>query len=285
MKTVLGLLARAPAFLLANWQALAVAAVAGWFGLQILGLKAENAGLRKEVGELEERLGRTVDVVTKAELDAALKVVGQEIATQVEGLHETIKAVPRGKDIIFIRDTSRPGLPGKPGVPGPPGKPGTPLIPPTDQPKAREEAIERILAWFDLGTLVNCDTAGIPPSTVEFLRQPGGRILSTAPCVFRINDELRLREVPPPTPVRSPWKGLAAYHVAGGGWGLGVGYTLASLWKLDLDAVALASLTRRLYLGPGASVRATETLSLGAAYTYGLTERTWTLWGYVGVRF
>jgi hypothetical protein len=57
-------------------------------------------------------------------------------------------------------------------------------------------ATERIVAHFVPGSLLNCDTVGLEPNAVELLRGPTGRLLSTAPCVWRVQDQVRLQDRP-----------------------------------------------------------------------------------------
>lgn len=79
---------------------------------------------------------------------------------------------------------------GSPGSPGAPGTPGTPLIPPAEQPAARAAAIEAVKVHFDPGTLI-CATP--EKDVVELLRDPAGKLSSTAPCVWKVADQVTLR--------------------------------------------------------------------------------------------
>lgn len=277
------------ALLRGNWKvaliALAVVAILGFIG----NLQLTIARQGRQIGDLRADLSRAVPTISKEDA-AALRAGVASVKRDLEGAREEIRRLegrPGTERIIERRGPAgSPGTPGAPGPPGPAGTPGTPLVLPERAPAERERATERILAFFDEGSLVGCQGPGIPPLTVELLRDPTGRLLSTAPCVWKINDQVfRDPILPPPIARPSPWKGIAAYQVMGGGWGLGVGYTIASVWRVDLDAVALASLPRNLYLGPGVAFRTTERLSLGAAYTYGFTERSPIIWGYLGVRW
>lgn len=267
------------------WKSALVGAVVlatlGLLGSQQLTIARQG----RQIGDLRADLSRAVPTISKEDAAALLAGVAS-VKRDLEGAREEIRRLegrPGTERIIERRGPA--GSPGTPGPSGPAGTPGTPLVTPERAPGERERATERILAFFDEGSLVGCQGPGIPPLTVELLRDPTGRLLSTAPCVWKLNDQVFRDPLPPPAARPSPWKSLAAYQVTGGGWGLGVGYTFASVWKVDLDAVALASLSRQLYLGPGVAFRTTERLSLGAAYTYGFTERSPIIWGYLGVRW
>lgn len=267
--------------------AIAVFAILGFIG----NLQLTIARQGRQIGELQRELASTVKAVTQEDLDALAKSVDGSLTREIGTVKETLRLLesrqPGTRTVErIIERRGPPGPAGPTGSPGAPGKPGTPIIPPEQQPAARREAIEKVYLTFDDGHLLDCATPTLGnPNVVELLRAPTGGLFSTSPCLGRIADTFTLQEAKPLAPVPSRWKGLAAYRVSGGGWGLGVGYTLASVWKVDLDAVVLASLSQQFYLGPGASFRATVTISLGAAYTYGFTERTDILWTYAGVRW
>ncbi|MDR7497926.1 MAG: hypothetical protein QN174_13330 [Armatimonadota bacterium] len=269
---------------------------------------------RTEIAELRQEIGRRVPVVTPQDLDALRSTVSGELTRAVGDLRETVRllAARPGETRIdrVIERTGPPGPPGPPGTPGrpgepgdpgspggagppgPPGRPGTPgppdatptgpLIPEAQAPQAREWATERILAHFVPGSLLNCDAVGLEPNTVEFLRDPAGRLASTAPCVWRVTDQVRLQE-PPPVPAirREPLLAFRPYlalgHVAGAPEA-GFGVELMHLGRLsfggDLRVARFLdgqTATLGLYHAvAGASYQLTGALRVQIGYAYSL---------------
>lgn len=206
---------------LANWKvgvaALLVLSVVGYVGAQ-----------NRQIAALHRELGTMVKVIEQRDLER-LKERG-ELVTELNGLRETLRLLasrpgetrieriierqtgpigPPGSPGIPGRpgETVRgpvgsPGVPGNPGAPGQPGQPGTPLIPPGDAPAARTAAIERINVYFDPGTLL-CATP--EKDVVELLRDPQGRLSSTAPCVWKVSDQVTLRTPPTTAALTLPY--------------------------------------------------------------------------------
>lgn len=113
-----------------------------------------------------------------------------------------------------------------------------PIIPEADAAKARAAANEQILVHFVPGSLLNCDTVGLDPGTVELLRDPKGAMGSTAPCVWRVTDRVRL-ETPPAVAPRPSLFALRPYLAGGyldGGLEGGLGADLLHLGKWSLGA-------------------------------------------------
>lgn len=204
-------------------------------GLVVLRQARDLADFRKTIEEKNKELERRIPAVSAEDL-AQLRATNAAIVRQLETMTERISIIgtrPGGVTVIERTSEARPipgpaGSPGAPGAPGKdgvgvPGAPGTPgaspqltgpLIPPSAAPAARERATERILADFVPGTLLNCQTVGLEPNRVEFLRAPDGNLASTAPCVYRVTDQVRLVTPPPVPGLTFPrWEGrlLAGY--------------------------------------------------------------------------
>lgn len=230
---------------LIGWPALIVVIVVviggllgGLFGgLVILRQARELADLRRTMEAERKEAATKTKTITQDDMEKLLRERDAVIERQFATFGEVLKVIassnrPGGPIVIERTTTVPPGAPGAPGAPGKDGlgrdgKDGTsgrdgtpgstapgapiptgPMIPPADAPAAREAAIERIIASFVPGSLLNCDTVGLEPNDVEFLRSPDGRLLSTAKCVWRIRDQIKLT---PPAPVTGPtvarWEG------------------------------------------------------------------------------
>lgn len=212
--------------------------------------------LRAGIADRDRQLATRVSVITQEDLATLEKRVGDKIERVVGNVTERLEIMEKTPTRTVVSRTVErtgppgpPGVPGKPGeairgpagLPGQPGAPaappalGTPLIPVPDQPRAREQATERIYQHFDPGTLVNCPTPGVPPDVVELIRYPDGRLLSTAPCIWRISDTVVLRPSPPPAARRvfqiKPYIGLGYIDR---GLELGVGADLLHLGDASL---------------------------------------------------
>jgi hypothetical protein len=195
---------------------------------------AQIAALTKTIGAQGKEIETRVRAITQEDLER-LRTRDEVITRQIDTMIETVKILgttvssrPGGGGTTIIEREVRaapapnpqPGAPGAPGKdgrdgsagtagsPGAPGSPATPsappsgpLIPPAAADAARAVATERILADFAPGSLLNCDAVGLTPNTVEFLRSPDGRLASTAPCVWRVRDQIRLERPATPAPI------------------------------------------------------------------------------------
>lgn len=279
-----------------TWAAgIALTFILGFVGRQQLTI-SNQAG---RINTLEKRIERTVDVVTKDDLAALRASVTGTINRDLGNFREELGLM----GTILRRVVERPagpagpagppGTPGQPGAPGTSGTPGTPgqpgrdgtgrpMISPEEADAARLAALERMLLTLDQGTLVNCDTAGLPPSTLEVLRDPTGRWLSTASCVGRIETTTRL---PPPAAKLdlgpSRWKILAGVSSTRA-FDYGLGYEWVRVWNFSLDAAALF---KSQSLGPGLSYRVAENWTVGPYYLYSVQGQEWRPWLLVGHRF
>lgn len=221
-------------------------------GRQINELLEANKKLNEEISR------RPIQAITAEDLSRLLAARDEVITRRFETMTETVRILanrPGGVTVIERTTQATPPLvPGAPGAPGrdgkdardgkdgkdgqsgTPGQPGAgpaiprgPLITPADAPKAREAAVERMLVDFVPGSLLGCDTVGLEPNQVEILRSPAGTVASTAACVWRIRDQIRLE---PPKPLVIPlvkWEG----RLLGG-------------WDSTLHGIAGARLTRNL---------------------------------------
>lgn len=241
-------------WILANWRI----AAAGFLILAVVGYVGAQ---QRRITALERQLATRVPVITEADLER-LKRTNEDLVRELGSVRETIRLLAARPGETRIEriiertgppgragtpgpgglpgragEVGRPGSPGAPGSEGPRGVPGTPLIPVPEQPKAREQAIERIVVHFDSGTLVGCPTLGLPSDVVELLRDPLGRLSSTAPCVWRISDQVSLREVPRAVRQRlfeiRPYIGLG--WIAGGAE-VGVGADVLHVGDVSLGA-------------------------------------------------
>lgn len=263
-----------------TWAAgIALTLILAFVGRQQLTI-SHQAG---RINTLEKRIERTVDVVTKEDLAALNASLTGRLSRTFDTFREELSLMGR----VLTRVVERPGTPGPVGPPGTPGQPGRdgtgrPMIAPEDADAARRAALERMLLTLDAGTLVNCDTAGLPPSTLEVLRDPTGRWLSTASCVGRIETMTRLS--PPAAAlasVPSRWKILAGVSSART-FDYGLGYEWVRVWNFSLDAAALF---KSQSLGAGISYRFAENWTVGPYYLYSAQGKEWQPWLLVGHRF
>ena len=209
-------------------------------GLVVLRQARELSDLRRTIENERQEAATRAKVITQEDMERLIRDNNAVIERRFDAFTESLRVIattanrPGAPGPIVIERTvtvppgtagapgkdGTPGAPGTPGTPGQPGQPGAvaprtgPLIPEGDAPRARAEATERILADFVPGSLLACDTVGLEPNQVEFLRDPTGRLASTARCVWRIRDQVR---VTPQAPVTGPtfprWEGrlLAGY--------------------------------------------------------------------------
>lgn len=189
------------------WKlALVVAALAVLLG-RLGYVEAQNVQLR-------ERLATTVQVITAKDL-ALLQAQGT-ITRQQQNYQEVLTLLRQG---VIERTTTRAPVPAPTSPATPPNRPTTApqpspgtrtpplppptgaLIPPAQAAAARGAASEAILVHFDAGHLIDCTAQDVPQDAVELLRDNDGVLLSTAPCVPRIDDTIHL---PPPVVEKPP---------------------------------------------------------------------------------
>jgi len=186
----------------------------------------------RQIADLGKKLEATVQVIDQRDLQRLKELTilqGQNAAlvSEVAGVRDTMRVLasvrPGETRVERITERISSGVPGPPGTsgtavagaagrdgrdgtagtPGAAGStPGTgpptgPIITPAEAPAAREKALEQIIVDFVPGSLLNCDTVGLEPNQVELLRDPTGRLASTAKCVFRVTDRIRLQAPPP----------------------------------------------------------------------------------------
>lgn len=261
--------------------------------VQIAGLRGDNAGLRRE-------LSNTVRVLSDKDRDTLGRV--ESIARDVAVFGNTVREELRlqGDFLTRIVSTAPPsgpaGPPGPPGTPGASGQPGTPgasggpgapagpMIPPARAEEARRQARERLLAYLTPGSLPGCPSPGLEADRLEFLRDPEGRWLSTAPCVWRLDNEARL----PPRPelVREPsrWKLAAGMDLSAGTFGAGVAYEWLRVPFLPLTFDGVLIGTPGVRLGAGVSWALTPSLTLGPAYLWDFSRGAPELWAILALR-
>ncbi|HWO88149.1 MAG TPA: hypothetical protein VNL98_03245 [Gemmatimonadales bacterium] len=121
----------------------------------------------------------------------------------------------------------------------------------------------------------------MPKDAVEFLRDRTGRLLSTAPCVWKVEDEFYPEEQGVLAPAPSRWK-LAAGYSLSGTVDYGVAYELVRLEPWSLDGVALVQ-TRSI--GAGVARKITANVTVGPALLYSIRDREWALWVVFAGRF
>lgn len=230
-------------------------------GLRLLRQERDLADFRLKIEAQNKELERRIPAISPEDL-ARLRANDEAIVRTLETMKESIRIVatrPGGVTVIERVSEAKPvpPIPGPPGVPGAPGKdgvgapgapgaPGTPapqltgpLIPPSAAPAARERATERILADFVPGSLLNCQTVGLEPNRVEFLRAPDGNLASTAPCVYRVTDQVKLITPPPVQGLTfARWEGrlLGGYEttlqwIVGGR----LTYNLDRTWAIEVE--------------------------------------------------
>lgn len=245
-----------------NWKISAgtviVLAVLGYVG----NLQLTIARQGRQIGELRADLSRAVPAISREDAEALLRGVAS-VKRDLEGAREEIRKLEGRPG--FVREivrTGPPGQPGRPGLPGRAGTPGTPLILPERAERERERATERILAFFDEGSLIGCQGPGLPPLTVELLRDPTGRLLSTAPCVWRINDEVFRDQILPPRQRLFSFEPYISMGWISGGAELGVGADLlhAGPWSVG------AALWVARWAPPASAFACLCHASLGASY-------------------
>lgn len=206
-------------------------------GLTILRQARELADLRSDMDKERKEAATKTKAITQEDMERLIRDNNAVIERQFASFSEVLKVIaasnrPGGPIIVERTVTAAAGAAGAPGAPGAAGKDGLgrdgkdgssgrdgtagtpgatptgPIIPPTAAAAAREAAIERVLIDFVPGSLLNCDTVGLEANQVELLRDPTGRLGSTARCVFRIRDQVKLT---PPAPVTGPtfarWEG------------------------------------------------------------------------------
>lgn len=207
-------------------------------GLTILRQARDLAALRQTIADERKEAATKTKAITQEDMERLLRDRDAVIERQFSAFSEVLKVIassnrPGGPIIVERTVTASPGTAGVPGAagkdgsagrdgkdgvsgrdgapgaaPSPTTPPSGPLISPSDAPKAREAAIERVLLDFVPGSLMNCETVGLEPNTVELLRDPTGRLASTARCVWRVRDQVKLT---PPVPVAGPtfprWEG------------------------------------------------------------------------------
>jgi hypothetical protein len=156
-------------------------------------LQGQNAALVSEVAGVRDTL-RILASVRPGE--TRVERITERISTGVPGPAGSAGAPGSGAPGRDGREGTA-GAPGAPGSTPPTGPPVGPIIPPADAPAAREKALEQIIVDFVPGSLLNCDTVGLEPNQVELLRDPTGRLASTARCVYRVTDRIRLQAPPP----------------------------------------------------------------------------------------
>lgn len=270
--------------LVAAVLAAAALAYVGWLNLEVARLRREAA--------------RRVPFVTAEDFDRAMTDLRGEFTRQVRGLRETIGRLPGGG--VFRRvevppsaERSGGGSPSS-GGPGPrtggpasppeppagPAPPAGPLIPESEAPAARRFASERIVVHFRPGTLLGCSVSGVPDGAVEFLRDRTGRLLSTAPCVWKVEDEFYPEPQVTAAPDASRWKIAAGWSKLGAD--VGVAYEVVRLPPWSLDAVALV---RTQSVGAGVARQITANATTGVALLYSAKAGEWQPWVVVGWRF
>lgn len=183
-------------------------------------LQGENAALVREVAGVRDTL-RILASVKPGE--TRIERVTERIATGPPGPPGTPGTSVAGRD-------GRDGTAGTAGAPGASGTPGAappsgPIITEAEAPAARERASEQIFVDFTRGSLLNCATIGLEADRVELLRDPTtGRLASTAPCVYRVTDRLRLQAPPAVATVAVARWARRVY----GGWGTADGSILGA---------------------------------------------------------
>lgn len=256
--------------------------------------------LRRDNARLRERTATSVQVMSPDQVRRLVKEETGQIVTEIGGLKETLF---RFQDEFGRRSFGRtvegkPGPVGSQGPPGPPGKPAVPvpgvpdtsapppgpakpLVPAEETPKAREEATERAYLFFRPGSLLDCD-AGFGPNVVELLRRPGGALVSTASCVWRITDVFNLPDVQ----VRvapSRWKVTLGFDLSERKVGAGVAYEAVRFWRLSLDAVVIG--TPSFHAGVGLSYEVVKDWTTGPALLYDVNRSQFEPWWLVARRF
>jgi len=270
--------------------AVALAGYIGW-------LRRDNARLRQE-------RAASVQVMSPDQVRRLVREETGQIVTELGGLRETLF---RFQDEFGRRSFGRivegkqgpPGPTGAQGPPGPLGRPAVPvpgapdtstpppgpakpLVPAEEAPRARAQAAERIYLHFRPGSLLNCD-AGFGPDVVELLRQPGGALVSTAPCVWRITDVVTPPQVSVPAPAPSRWKLTVGLDLSARTFGAGVAYEAVRFWRLSVDAVAIG--TPSAHLGAGLSYEVSRDWTTGPALLYDVHRGQAEWWWLIGRRF
>lgn len=238
-------------------------------GLTILRQARELADLRHTMEAERKEAATKTKAITQEDMEKLLRDRDAVIERQFATFGEILKVIGNrssapGAPIIIERTVTAAagaaGAPGAPGTPGvavagrdgrdgnsPPPVPGAPapalpsgpIIPQADAPTAREAAIERVVLDFVPGSLLNCETVGLEANQVELLRDPTGRLASTARCIWRVRDQVKLT---PPAPVAGPtfarWegRGLAGWDsTLHGIAGLRLTHNLDRTWGIELE--------------------------------------------------
>ena len=235
--------------------------IAGFVIIAILGyigvLHATIASTRAEFDKFKKENEGKIAAVTPADLQRLRNDLGTDIDRTLGGVRERVRLLEDRPQRTVVertveRQTGPAGAAGRPGesirgpagTPGPTGRdgapgatpvaPGTPLIPPAEQPVARQQAIEKIYLHFDPGTLVNCQAPTLDPDVVELLRDPTGRLSSTAPCIWRIADTVTLRQAPVSTQRLFAIRPYVGAGYVAGLWEAGIGADVLHLGAVSL---------------------------------------------------
>jgi len=235
-------------------------------GLIVLRQARDLAGLRETIVKEREEAATRTKAITQEDLARLLADNNLVIQRQFAAFSEALRVIQStrqpGGPIIIERDVRAPtlppgvgprgpagppgtpgtpgvGTPGAPGAHGTPGQPVGPLIPAGEAPAAREAATERVLLDFVPGSLLNCETVGLEAHQVELLRDPTGRLASTARCVWRVRDQVKLTPAVPLQGLTFPrWEGrLLAGYESGLQWIAGARLTrnLDRTWGVEVE--------------------------------------------------